>query len=248
MLLHPKGSKKKLLILIAGIIVVLGILTALVLWFKSNAETGATNSIQKSRTDVGTALKALNTKLADTKLSSKDRLNAFNDLDKNLAKISSDTCSIEGKNIMFALSSAKARCDDIHKKLLTVRTSSQKIQESVKDDQALAVVLDPIKTADATNPAKQLEAWNTIAANSAKANISQDGTNLKNQLLVVSSSYKTAWQELIDADKAQNKTNYEAAVKKLDAAKEELAKIATTQTNSFKDNLAQFKQAVSSFK
>lgn len=248
MLLHPKGSKKKILILVAGVIAILGILVALAFWFKGNAETGATNSIKVAHTDVNSALKTLNSKLANTKLSSHDKLKAFNDLEASIAETESNTCSIDSKNIMFGLSDAKKKCDTARKQLSSIKTSVQKIEESAKDDQTLAQVLAPIKSADAKDPAKQLEAWDTVAANIPKANVSKGSEAIKNHLITVASSYRDAWKELAEADKAQNKAKYDAAVKKLDAAKDELSKVATDQTAAFKKNLAQFKQTVSAFK
>jgi hypothetical protein len=248
MLLHPKGSKKKVLIIVAGAIVALGLLVAAAFWLKGSAETGATSSIKSAHTEVNNALKSLNTKLTNVKLSSTDKAKAFGDLESSIAKTDSDTCSKEAKNITFAFSNAKNRCDDAHKQLLAIKTSLQNIEESAKDDQTLANVLAPIKSADAKDAAKQLEAWAAVAVNIPKANISRDAINLKNHLLTVATSYRDAWKELTDADKAQNKTNYDAATKKIDAAKDELSKVATDQTTAFKNSLAQFKQAVSAFK
>lgn len=243
-----KINKKKLWIITVSILIVVAVLIGLALWFKQSAESGAKVSIEKSHVAVGNALKTLNTKLADPKLTDKDRLGAFSQLDQALQKMSSDTCSVEAKNIMFTVSSAKKSCDDAHKKMLAIRAAAEKIQQSVKDDQTISAVLAPIQTADATAPAKQLEAWSTVESTISAAEISRDATNLQNHLLAVANAYKVAWRELIDADKAQNKANYNAAIKKLDAAKEELAKVATEQTTAFKNSLIEFKQAVSDFK
>ena len=248
MLLHPKGSKKKLLILIAAVVVTIGVLVGLAFWLKAGAESGATSSIKQAHADINSALKTLNGKLIDTKLSSSDKVKAFTDLEGAITKTDSTACSSESKNIMFGLSNAKSRCDDAHKKLASIKASVQKIENSVKDDQTLSGVLAPIKAADAASPTKQLEAWTAVSTNVAKVSTSSIGTALKKQLTDVSSAYKTAWQELIDADKAQNKTNYDDAIKKIDTAKDALSKIATDQTVAFKESLVQFKKAVDDFK
>lgn len=248
MLLHPKGSKKKLLIIAAGIAILVGILIGVAFWAKGAAESGATTSIKTAHTNVSDSLKTLNAKLIDTKLSSNDKVKAFDELEKSITKAESDVCSTESKNIMYGLSNAKNRCDDVKKKLSNIKTSAQNIAESAKDDQTLAQVLAPIKTADATSPAKQLEAWTTVSTNVTKVTTSNASNSIKKQLTDISSAYKTAWQELVDADKAQNKANYDAAVKKLDTAKDALSKVASDQTTAFKTSLTQFKQAVGDFK
>lgn len=246
--LQAKFSKKKLIILIViGVVVLIGLLTGLAFWLKGSAETGATQSIKQAHTDVTGAVKTLNTKLADTRLSPADRVKAFDDLEKAVTKTDDDTCSSEGKNILFGLSGAKSRCDDVHKQLSAIKTSVEAISGSIKDDQTLAGALAPIKAADAANAAKQLEAWSTVGTNISKANVSKNAMGFKNHLMAVADSYKQAWKELTEADKAQNKTNYDGAVKKLDAAKDELSKVASDQTTAFKKNLTEFKQAIGSF-
>lgn len=248
MLLHPKGSKKKIVIIAAGVLVVIGILIATAFWLKGSVETNASSSIKKSHTDVDGALKTLNKKLADTKLSSTDRIKAFTSLEDSVGKINKELCSSESKNVMFNLSDAKKQCGETHKKLSAIETSLQKIQERVKDDQSLAQVLAPVKSADVKDPAKQLEAWTTVVNSAAKATVSQDGVGFKSHLLAAAISYRDAWKELVEADKAQNKANYDAAIKKIDTAKDELAKVAGEQTTAFKKSLVEFKQSVSVFK
>ena len=243
-----KLGKKKLLLIGSGALVLVAVLVAVGFWLKQSAETGAKASIEKTHADVAGAVKTLNTKLVDPKVPAKDRVMAFSELDEKLGQIGSDTCSTEAKNILFALSSAKKSCDDAHTAISAIRSATQKIERNVKDDQALSTVLTPIQSADAANAAKQLEAWTTVATTVSKVEVSTDATGIKNHLLAVANSYKTAWQELVDADKAQNKTNYNASIKKLDAAKDELTKVAEDQTAAFKSSLSQFKQAVSTFK
>lgn len=242
-----KLSRKKLIIIAAALVIV-AVFVGAGFWLKALAETGAKASIEKSHTDVTGAIKTLNTKLVDPKLAVKDRIVAFSQLDEKLGQIDGDTCSAEAKNIAFVISSAKKSCRDAHAAVLAIRTATQKIEQNVKDDQALSAVLTPIQSADAADATKQLEAWTMVATNISKVKVSTDATNLKSHLLTVASSYKTAWQELVNADKAQNKVNYNASVKKLDAAKDELAKVAQDQTSAFKNSLAEFKQSVSAFK
>jgi hypothetical protein len=241
-------TNRKFWIVVASVIVAILIVTGGAYWLLRSAESGAEASINKSKSDVGSSLQTLNTKLINKEITPKDRLAAFNGFSQSLATISNDLCKSDSKNIMFGISKAKQRCDAAHQKLLAVKVAGEKIEASVKDDQLFSTVLDPAKSADPTDGAKQLAAWDAVLSKVPSVSVSQDTTPIKNHLLAVANAHKIAWQELIDADKAQNKTSYNASITKLNTAHAELAKISDEQSAAFKKLLTRLRDAITSLK
>jgi len=242
--LHIQNPSRKFWIIAAAIAGAVLITAGLAFWLLHSVEASATASIDKTKTGVGASIETLNNKLANKKITPKDRLAAFNEFNQTLTKLNGDICKEDSKNIMFAISKAHEHCDVAHEKLLAVKVVAEKLEMSIKDDQTLAKALQPIKDVDVASASKQLEIWSTLASNLPSTEISNYSPTVKNQLLAVAIAHKTALQELTDADKAQDKTNYNASVAKLNAAHAELGKIIEAQSSGFKKILAELKQAM----
>lgn len=242
-----QASKKKLVIIVSSIVVIIALIAGGMYWLIQSAETGATKAINKTHTDVGDALKTLDTKLALKELTPKERLGAFDQIDQTLTKLSSDLCKDQKSIVIYSLTKAKEHCDSSRQKLDAVKTATQNIEASIKDDQALAAIVNPAKTTDPTDPAKQLEIWTTIVSKLQPLKVSPSSTELKKNLIDLSTQYKTGWQDLITANKEHNKANYEGTIKRLQAVQGAVVKVSDQQTTQLQGLLAKLKTAVSKF-
>ncbi|HMI08819.1 MAG TPA: hypothetical protein VK497_00265 [Candidatus Saccharimonadales bacterium] len=239
-----RANRKKLLIVAALIILVAGG----VYWIMKSTETGATKSIQVQQTTVSDALKTLNTKLAAKEIASKERVGAFDQLSQVLTQTQAALCKDQKSNVVYNLTKAKEECQASRQKLDEVKTANQNIADSVKDDQALALIMNQAKATDPTDPAKQLEIWTTIVSKLPPLKVSASSIELKNSLITSSTAYKTAWQELITADKEHNKANYEGTIKRLQAVQGTVVKASEQQATQLKTLLGKLKTAMAAYR
>jgi hypothetical protein len=244
MKIFKPANRKQLLIIVGSVLVLLALIAGGIYWLMQSTEAGATKSIDKSHTDVGNAIKTLDTKLAQKEITSKERLGAFSQLNQTLEKLSSQLCKDQKSNIVYDLTKAKDRCGTSLQKLRAVKMVTITIEGSVRDDQALAAIMNPAKATDPTDAAKQLEIWTTIVSKLQTVKVSGSSTELKKSLVDASTQYKTAWQELITADKEHNKANYEGTIKRLQAVQGTVVKVSEQQTAQLQGLLAKLKTAM----
>jgi uncharacterized membrane protein len=240
-------NKKKLIITVVAVVVAIGVIAGGVYWLMQSTESGATKSIEKNQTAVANALKTLNAELVNKEITPKGRLDTFDQFNQTLRTIESDLCKSPKGSPVYALTKAKEHCEISHQKLSDVKKASQNIENSIKDDQAFALIIAPASKNDATDPAKQLEIWTTVVSKLQALNVSDSSTELKKNLVATSTAYKTTWQDLITADNAKNKADYEGAIKRLQAVHGTVVKASEQQALGLKSLLAKFKEATVAF-
>jgi hypothetical protein len=240
-------NKKKVLLIAAGVVVLVAIIAGLIYWLLQSTETDAKNSIKTSQSAVGKSLQAFNTKLASKDITPKGRLDAFTEFNQSLVSTDTDLCKNQKKSIVFAFSKAKQLCDASHEKLLSVKSATEKVETGIKDDQALSGVIAGAVAADATDPAKQVQAWTDSIANLQKLSVSPNATALKKDLATAATNYKNAWQSMIDVNTAQNKPGYEAATKTLQSTHDGVTAIAAKEIAALKTLLVEFRTATVEF-
>jgi hypothetical protein len=242
-----QANRKKLLIVIGSVLVAVALIAGGAYGLVQSVETGATNSITKSHTDAKNALQTLNAVLAKKELTAKERLNAFDQLNQTLVKLSNEQCKDQKNNIVYDLTKVKDRCDSSHQKLNAVKMVTQNIEDSIKDDQALAAIMNPAKATDPTDPAKQLEIWTTVVSKLQAVKVSSTSTELKKGLVDTSTQYRDGWKDLIAADKEHNKANYEGTIKRLQAVQGAIVKVSEQQTAALSKLSADLKTAATVF-
>jgi len=242
-----RANRKKLLIVAAAVAALIILVAGGVYWIMKSTETGSAKSIQVQQTTVSDALKTLNTKLAAKEITSKERVGAFDQLSQMLTQAEAALCKDQKSNVVYNLTKAKEECEASRQKLDEVKTANQNIADSVKDDQALALIMSPAKATDPTDPAKQLEIWTTIVSKLSPLKVSASSIELKNNLITSSTAYKTAWQDLITADKEHNKANYEGTTKRLQAMQGTVIKVSEQQATQLKTLLGKLKTAIAAY-
>lgn len=242
-----RANRKRLLIIAGAILVVIILIAGGMYWVMKSTEAGAIKSIQTNQIAVSDALKALNAKLANKEMTSKDRLGAFDQLSQTLTKAGTELCKDQKTSVAYGFSKAKGLCDASRQKLDLVKHAGQDIQDSIKDDQALTAILNPARVNDPTDSAKQLEVWTTIVSKLQPLKVSASSTELKNSLIAASTAYKTGWQDLITADKAHDKAAYEGTIKRLQAVQGTVVKVSEQQTAQLKTVSDKLKTAVAAF-